>query len=941
MSRVSDEIRSYIGYFPQEEEFEASLLHFGVGKRDGAPGRGSGRYELGSGDEPYQHSMDFISRYQECKKVAKDEKELAKMMGCSSTGSLRRQYSNALSNQRMHDISVAKELKAKGLTNVQIAKEMGMANESSVRSLLNASSEGRTKAARATADALAAAVKEKGIIDVGAGVERELGISSTKLDTALDILQSEGYVVTKFRIAQATNPDQRTIIRVLAPHGTEQKDVYDLTKINSLKDYTIRQDKDGNDILEKSFVYPASMDSKRLAIRYADEGGLERDGLVEIRRGVDDLSLGKSNYAQVRIMVDGTHYIKGMAVYSDDLPDGIDVRFNTNKTSDKSMQQVLKPIKNDPDNPFGSLIKEKGGQSYYYDADGNRKLSLINKRAEEGDWGDWSDTLPSQFLSKQPESLIRKQLDISIAAKKQELSEIQSLNNPTVKRKLLEDFAEACDSTAVHLEAAALPGQKYKVILPMTTMKDNEVYAPGYSNGDTVALVRYPHGGTFEIPILTVNNRSAEGQKKIGAQALDAVGITKSVADRLSGADFDGDTVMIIPCNSANSKVRITSTPELPGLKGFDAKMQYPERKGMTYMKYEKTDKNGHVKVIDNTQKEMGVISNLITDMTLKGATREELARAVRHSQTVIDAAKHKLDYKQSEIDNDIAGLKRKYQVHYDDEGNLKVGGASTLISAAKGKVQVEKRKGQARTDPETGEKIYKKANETYVDPKTGAIKVRMQDSTRMAETRDAHTLSTGTRKEEIYADYANACKALANQARLDILAAGRLKYHSSAARTYAAEVASLNAQLNTSELNAPRERMAQIIANTIIKAKKLDNPYMTSGEKKKVAQQALAAARLRVNAKRYAIKITPKEWEAIQAGAISDSKLEKILTRADPDIVRAYATPKVKRGLTTSQKNRIKSMQNYGYTIAEIAKQMGISTSTVSDIIKEGGGTT
>ena len=51
----------------------------------------------------------------------------------------------------------------------------------------------------------------------------------------------------------------------------------------------------------------------------------------------------------------------------------------------------------------------------------------------------------------------------------------------------------------------------------------------------------------------------------------------------------------------------------------------------------------------------MGKISNLITDMTLLGASEDKLARAVRHSMVVIDDEKHHLDYKQSEKDNNIA----------------------------------------------------------------------------------------------------------------------------------------------------------------------------------------------------------------------------------------------------------------------------------------------
>lgn len=159
----------------------------------------------------------------------------------------------------------------------------------------------------------------------------------------------------------------------------------------------------------------------------------------------------------------------------------------------------MKGIKDDPDNPFGSLIKA-GGQSYYIDADGKRQLSLINKRAEEGDWGEWADKLPSQFLSKQSLTLVNKQLNLAVSDKMAEFDEICSLTNPTVKKSLLKSFADDCDSAAVHLQAAALPRQKYQVILPITSMKDTEVYAPNYKNGETLALVRFPHLKNTTIP---------------------------------------------------------------------------------------------------------------------------------------------------------------------------------------------------------------------------------------------------------------------------------------------------------------------------------------------------------------------------------------------------------------------------------------------------------
>lgn len=901
---------------------EEMLMHYGMPRR-------SGRYPWGSGDNPYQHSGDFLSRVEEMKnnnftftdkdgKTYTGEVAIAKSMGLSTT-QFRTQLSLAKDERRSQDVATAKALREKGYSLNEIADKMGFANDSSVRSLLNESSEARMNQAKTTADFLKQQVAEKGMIDVGTGVERELGISKEKMNQALYILEMEGYPIYGGGVPQVTNPGKQTNIKVLCPPGTEHKEIYNFENVHSVRDYVSH---DGGETFDK-FVYPKSMDSKRLQICYAEDGGIHKDGVIEIRRGVDDLSLGNSHYAQVRILVDDNRYLKGMAVYSDDLPPGVDVRFNTNKKRGTPPEDVMKKIKDDPDNPFGSLIKA-GGQSYYTDANGERQLSLINKRAEEGDWGEWADKLPSQFLSKQSLSLVNKQLNLAASDKMAEFDEICALTNPTVKKSLLKSFADDCDSAAVHLQAAALPRQKYQVILPITSMKDNEVYAPNYKNGETVALVRYPHGGTFEIPILTVNNKQAEARRVLGNTPKDAIGINSKVAERLSGADFDGDTVMVIPCNSSKSKVKITSTPPLKGLEGFDHKLEYGGKP------------EGSFKLMRNTQKEMGVVSNLITDMTLKGATQDELARAVRHSMVVIDAEKHKLDYKQSEIDNGIASLKKKYQGTVDEDGRYHEG-ASTLISRAKSEVSVVKRQGSPRIDEETGEQIWKNVDDPiYTDRRTGKTKVRTQPSTKMAETKDAFTLvsEADTPVERAYATYANKMKALGNQARLEILATGKVPYSASAKETYQAEVDSLNAKLNVALKNAPRERQAQTMANAVVAAKKQDNPGMTSGEIKKASQQALTQARVAVGAKRETIKITDREWEAIQAGAISENKLTQIIDNVDIDSLRQRATPRATTYLSQAKQNKIASMNASGYSTSEIAEALGVSTSTVSDYL-------
>ena len=925
----------------------SELYHYGVSKKDGAK-VGSGRYPLGSGEDPYQHADDLINEVERKRKEGftytdpKDGKTytgdtaIAKSMGMS-TSKFRPMMQAAIHARRKLDVEKAKALRAEGKSLNQIAEIMGYANDSSVRSLLNEDSERRMNAAETAYRFIKEQIDTKGMVEVGKGVNRELNISEAKMDEALYMLQLEGYPVYSGRVEQMTNPGKHTTFTVIGPPGTQHRDIYDLENVHSLTDYTSH---DGGETFDPKWVYPASMDSNRLQVKYAEEGGINKDGTMLIRRNVPDLDLGENHYAQVRIMVDGTHYLKGMAMYGadEDFPDGVDVIFNTNKHEGTPAlgpkgNTVLKPIKKDPNNPFGSLIKEgvvdpddpdktEGGQSYYIDKDGKKKLSLINKRAEEGDWGEWADKIPAQFLSKQSIELINRQLNLTLKEKESELNEIESLTNPTVKKALLYSFADDCDAAAVHLKAAALPRQKYQVILPLESISEKEVYAPQYADGETVALIRYPHGGTFEIPILKVNNKQEEGKKYITNEAKDAVGINSKVAERLSGADFDGDTVMVIPCNSYRTPIRITSTEPLEGLVGFDAKMVYGGKEEGTYKRMTE----------QNTQRQMGMISNLITDMTIGGADEKELARAVRHSMVVIDAEKHGLDWQQSEKDNGIKELRKKYQGYTDETGKER-GGASTLISRARNEVDVPKRRGNAHINPETGEKYYNEVYEEYTDKK-GKTHIRTQKSTQMAETNDAHTLSTGSKQEEAYAEYANAMKRMANQARKEYMNTKDIPYSPSANKVYHDEVETLKAKVALFNSNKPRERTAQMMANSELAKRKAQEPGMSKKDKKKLSQQFLAQARVKVGASRKPVPITPKEWEAIQAGAITTTLLKNILEGADKATVKQYAMPRQKQTLSDSKIALGKSMKASGYTMEQIAQRLGVSRSTVNKYI-------
>lgn len=885
------------------------LMHYGVKRR-------SGRYPWGSGENPYQHSGDFLSRVEELEKQGLSQKEIAEAVGLDSTTELRTFRRVAAHERRELERARALALKEEGKNNSEIARIMGYKSESSIRSLLDENTAANKNAARVTADILKAECDAKGMVDIGKGVERELGITPTKMQEARFLLEAEGYHVYGVPVPQVTNPGKRTTVTVLAkPDITYGYAMQNKGEIQSVMDYYSR---DGGQTYQK-LQYPASIDSKRVQIRYGDEGGLAKDGVIEIRRGVKDLDLGNSHYAQVRILVDGTHYLKGMAMYSDDLPDGVDIMFNTNKQSGTPKTDVMKAIKHDdPNNPFGAMIKAKG-QSTYIDIDGKEKLSAINKIKEEGDWNGMDNNLSSQFLSKQPYKLISQQLDLTYEQRQSQFNEIMSLTNPTVRQKLLQDFADDCDGATVHLKAAALPRQRTQVILPLEKIHESEIYAPNWNDGEQVALIRYPHAGTFEIPILTVNNRNPSGKKILGPDIQDAVGINPKVAERLSGADFDGDTVVVIPLSNG---VHVKSTPRLDGLKDFEPKTEYAYREGMRVMKK------------SEVQKEMGMISNLITDMTLRGAPESDIVKAVKHSMVVIDAEKHKLDYKRSEVENDIATLKERWQKRTLEDGTEKIGGASTLLSRRKQEVYVPERQGSGIIDKETGKVTYKESGRTYY--KNGKEVLAEEKVSLMSTVDDARVLSSGHATEEAYANYANKLKDLANTARKEMVNTHGTPRNSSAATTYQTEVVSLDSKLKVAATNAPRERRAQVIANAKVKAQLQEHPELYGPaykkERKKLAQMAIIDARNEVGAKGKDTKIdiTEREWEAIQAGAISHTKLKEILNYADMDKVREYAMPKTQTQLTVAQVSRIQTLSAMGYTNAEIARAIGVSESTV-----------
>ncbi|MDT3387390.1 MAG: helix-turn-helix domain-containing protein, partial [Bacteroidota bacterium] len=779
----------------QDDGKKDELYHYGTPRH-------SGRYPWGSGENPYQGDMDFKAHYNSLKKKGWTQKEIAKSMKMN-TSQLRARVDIASENvTRARDAAVFK-LRDKGYSKMAIARQLDIP-ESTVRNVLKNVEKVKENSTRSVAESLKQAVGEQRFVDIGHGCESQMNISKDKLRHAVALLEQEGYKISYHEQPQM-GTGKTTMMKVLVTKDTPWVEVERARK-NAEIDFPGFHYEHGDYDNPHKLESPRPVAKERVKIVTPSEGGSLQDGIIKLRPGCEDLNLGRNSYAQVRINVNDTHYAKGVAIYGDpkEFPDGIDILVYSSKPDDMPMlgpknNSVLKPLKPDPitNNPFGASINQddqgetrhplKYFQTHYIGKDGKEYLSALNIVNEQGTWDEWNRNLSSQFLAKQTIPLAKRQLSLDARMRHDDFEEIKTIDNPVVRKNLLESFADNCDSAAVHLKAAALPRQAMQLIIPFPKLKEDEIYAPNFRDGEKVCLVRFPHTGRFEIPELTVNNRFEEGKRVIGAVdptiKRDAVGINPKVAQQLSGADFDGDTVLVIP----NDNGYIKTKKPLEGMDKFNEEMheRYKRPANSPYQQMTPHEKG----------MQMGLVSNLITDMTLHGATPDELTRAVKHSMVVIDAEKHDLDWRQSAEDNNIRQLYLKYQ-------KRALGGASTLISQASGEKDVKHRKaGERRIDPETG-----KPRVFYIDPKTGEklwtytgketsrrvlkdvkdpvtgapvidpktkqkIKEPVLDengkpiwkkvpvmikSQKMYEEKDAMNLSSGTQMEAVYGEYAN-----------------------------------------------------------------------------------------------------------------------------------------------------------------------------------------
>ena len=1016
------------------EQLDA-ILHSGVGHDDNPPGRGSGRYEWGTGQRLHQHDWEVYDRIQKYRQAGMTEKEIVEAMGFKNSNEFRavKQIStNVVKSDKQltvdYYIHTTNPETGKVYTPTEIGKIMGV-NESTVRSIMSTIGTGNTNKIFQAADTLEMAVKEKHYIDVGKGVELSLNLSPDSLNTSLEILKKKGYVVDTIDVKQMINPNQMTTYKVLAMPGTTQQDLRkNKYNIKTLEELSSLDERVQNPDHPSHFMTPKFLDLKKVAFKYDETGGRAMDGEIMIKAEKDEkgnyiptnpaLSIGNARGAQVRIAVDtpdGPMYAKGMCGYSSDVPEGYDILVWSNKSEEKGYKKALKPMSDSETNPFGSAVvqtfmKDKNG-NYILDKDGNKQVSAINIVGStpddmhiEGVWSKWNRKTPAQFLGKQDKTLVKQQLSLAIQQAEDELSEVMSYTNPTIRKNMLIDLADQFDGNAVSLKAAPIAGQSVHVLRAVPSLKDTECYCPDLPDGTIVAAVRYPFAGPFESPILRVNNRNKDARDRLG-NAMDFVGINQNVANRLSGADFDGDTATIIPLTRKTASgefervTNVKTAPTLPGLEGFDTAeygLDNPRFAKMVNDKGEPT-----YKLIKNTTQrstQMGIASNLITDMYARGCEdEEELSRAVRYSMVIIDAYKHKLNYKAAYEDYGIEELKKKYQNRVAEDGTEKYGGASSLLSRSKSKVQVDARSMAYNIDKETGEKIYRapkyttkairdkqyvEAPEGYINPKTGrkgskymvdedgkkivattdgkivknsdgtysydkgsgrevwvtkGYEKRKQDSTQMAEAKDARTLLSDNPNEieRMYADFANHMKVLANRARLESIRVKEDKADPAARKEYAAEVESLKEKLVRAKANSVRERQANLIATSRFNAAYNDNPDMDGDEKKKLRGTLIKQARFETGAAKNRVRFTDREWEAVEHKAISPSMLNDLLKNADEDDYLSRAMPKQDR-IGSAKRQRIKAMYNAGFTYEEIAKACGVSEGSITGVLNK-----
>lgn len=882
--------------------------------------------QWGTKEHPYDTANAFLEALAQFKAGGGTDKEFGDYLGLSSSN-FRDMKSAAKNDVLSENIKSLNDMINRGNSLRSAAAALGVPEATARGWLSTKSNKGGSQIDSITSE-LRNMLADGKYVDIGEGSEYILGVSTEKLRAAVKKLETEGYHVINYYQRQMTSIN-KTQMKVLVPADVESVDVRkDKSKISPPLFYM-----DSSTGKAEKFERPRSISSNRVQVLAADDPhplggvGIDRDGLIEVRRGVPELSLGKANYAQVRILVDGNKYLKGMCVYAPEgsLPDGIDVRFNSNKPT---AEKGYKEAKSNPNNPFGANIKEDDelmlAQRHYIDKDGNRQLSCLNIVSEEGTWFEWSKSLASQVLSKQRIDVIKRQLDSSLNANYRSYLKIMEIENEDIRAKMLDDLAGKIDQNAVALKGAAFNRQAAHVIIPNPDLKPGEIYAPNYRDGESCVLIRFPHGGLFEIPAVKVNNKSKSSKELIG-NSIDAICMNPVDAKTLSGADFDGDTVQVIP-NNDGAMIRMEAQKDLqdfdPGIYKLG---NYPNEKPL------KNKERGY--------QYMGSITNLITDMSMMGADVKDLVAATKFSMVAIDAWKHGYAVKPAWKELGIDDLIKKYR-----HGKR---GASTIISRTKSPVYVPEQRlvtnkyevpKDRLKDWEAGKPVYIPTGRKKFDKKTGEYVVAQMTVDKGSVQDPRNLVGHLSPKEDVYADFAYNMHELANSCRKEARMAAAYQKDVNATNKYADAVESIKAKVISRKRKSPYERLAQLIAEADLQVKISDAPELTDNPKelKKAAAASLERARKKIQLTDVDITLTDEEWEALFSNALTSDMFNYVLRHCDPIELSKRALHESDPVMSENMVKRINEMSKNGYSRLEIAEHTGFTLKQLKEVIKE-----
>ena len=248
---------------------------------------------LGEVEKNHFQSQGFVLiSIPDIREEGRTETQIANELGLTTT-QLRNAITYARKEEREYNREQVAGMKEAGLSNVEIGQRLGI-SEGTVRNYIS-----DNKSSKATSEqqldniekALSDSLKQTGHLDVGVGVERQLGVSRTKFNAVVNQMVENGDLyIHNIQIQRLNDPTKYTIVKVLSTEPDYLKVLKDSTNIGNLEYFS--DDK----ALEsaKRFETPQMVDLNRIKIRYQEDGGADLDGLIEIRKGTEDLDLGNS-----------------------------------------------------------------------------------------------------------------------------------------------------------------------------------------------------------------------------------------------------------------------------------------------------------------------------------------------------------------------------------------------------------------------------------------------------------------------------------------------------------------------------------------------------------------------------------------------------------------------------------------------------------------------